>query len=116
MVAQNELRNSVDRQNANDQANATELNCYIAQIDQLRREMKKLKEKNNRLKAQTNRSKGAYECCICMDTTSDTKKLAVLVPCGHTACEECSPRMQGGPCPTCRRNSTYSVVVQGIYK
>ena len=86
------------------------------QAEQMGREMEKLTEENNGLKAQTNRSKGAYDCCICMEKTSDTKKLAVLVPCGHTVCEECSPRMQGQPCPTCRRVSTYSVVVQGIYE
>ena len=80
------------------------------------RDMEKLATENNTLKAQNNRSKGAYDCCICMEKTSDTKKLAALIPCGHTVCEECAPRMQGQPCPTCRANCTYSVVVQGIYQ
>ena len=79
------------------------------------RDMKKLAEENNGLKAQNNRSKGAYDCCICMEKTSDERKLAVLVPCGHTVCEECAPTMQGRACGICRRNSTYSVIVQGIY-
>ena len=75
-----------------------------------------LKAQNDELKAQNNRSKGAYDCSICMEKTSDTKKLAVLVPCGHTVCEECAPRLQGQPCPSWRRVSTYSVNVQGIYE
>ena len=96
------------------------------------RQLEKLAEENNGLKAQTkkalkkssealkkaqtNRSKGAYDCCICMEKTSDTNKLAVLLPCAHTICEDCSAMMQGQPCPKCRRNSTYSVVVQDIYE
>ena len=80
------------------------------------RDMEKLTEENNALKAQNNRSKGAYDCCICMEKTSDNRKLAVLIPCGHTVCEVCSPRMQGAACPSCRRVSTYSVVVHGIYE
>ena len=80
------------------------------------RDMEKLTEENNTLKAQNNRSRGAYDCCICMEKTSNDRKLAVLVPCGHTVCEECTEPLQGHPCPKCRRNSTYSVVVQGIYE
>ena len=86
------------------------------QAEQMGREMEKLTQENYGLKAQTNRNKGAYNCYICMDKTSNTNKLTVLVPCGHTVCEECSPTMQGRPCLTCRRNCTYSVVVQGIYE
>ena len=67
-------------------------------------------------KSQKNRSVGVYECCICLEETSDKRKLAVLVPCGHTVCEECSSKMPGRPCPTCRRQCTYSVTVQGIYE
>ena len=67
-------------------------------------------------KSQKNRSVGVYECCICLEETSDKRKLAVLVPCGHTVCEECSSKMPGQPCPTCRRQCTYSVTVQGIYE
>lgn len=37
MVAQNELRDSVDRQHANDQALATELNRYQSQIEHFRK-------------------------------------------------------------------------------
>lgn len=85
------------------------------QAEQMGRDMEKLAEENNGLKAQNNRSKGAYDCCICMEKTSDERKLAVLVPCGHTVCEECAPTMQGRACGICRRNSTYSVIVQGIY-
>ena len=75
-----------------------------------------LKAQNDELKAQNNRSKGAYDCCICMEKTSDERKLALLVPCGHTVCEVCAPGMQGRPCAICRVNNTYSVVVQGIYQ
>ena len=78
--------------------------------------MEKLITENNALKAQNNRSKGAYNCCICLEKTSYNRKLAVLIPCGHTVCEACSPRMQGQVCPLCRQRSTDSVVVQGIYE
>ena len=37
MVAQNELRDARDRQNANDQAIATELNRYQSQIEHFRK-------------------------------------------------------------------------------
>ena len=67
-------------------------------------------------KSQKNRSAGVYECCICLEETSDKRKLAVLVPCGHTVCEECSSKMPGRSCPTCRRQCTYSVTIQGIYE
>ena len=80
------------------------------------REMEALTEENDGLKAQNSRSMGAYDCCICMEKTSDERKLALLVPCGHTVCEECAPGMQGRPCAICRVNNTYSVVVQGIYQ
>ena len=80
------------------------------------RELEKLIGENNTFRAQNNRSKGAYDCCICMEKTSNNRKLAVLIPCGHTVCEECTEPLQGHPCPKCRRNSTYSVVVQGIYE
>ena len=66
-------------------------------------------------KSQKKQSSGVYECCICLEETSDERKLAVLVPCGHTVCEECSTKMPGRPCPTCRRQCTYSITVQGIY-
>ena len=80
------------------------------------REIEQMARENNTLKAQNNRSKGAYDCCICMGKTSDTKKLAALIPCGHTVCEDCAPNMQGRQCAICRVNSTYSVVIHGIYQ
>ena len=59
--------------------------------------------------------KEAKDCCICLEDTSNARKLALLVPCGHTVCEECSPKILGAPCPTCRRICTQSIVGQGIY-
>ena len=73
-------------------------------------------DKNKLLKELTNRKKGVYECCICLEETSDERKLAALVPCGHTVCEDCSPKMPGRLCPTCRRNCTHCIVVHGIYE
>ena len=57
----------------------------------------------------------ANECCICLEETSGERKIAALIPCGHTVCEECSPNMLGQPCPYCRLICTSRIIVQGIY-
>ena len=51
-----------------------------------------------------------------MEETSDKRKLAALIPCGHTVCEDCAPEMIGRPCPICRKNCPNFVVVEGIYE
>ena len=65
------------------------------------REIERMVTENNTLEAQNNRSKGAYDCYVCMEKTSDSRKQAALIPCGHTVCEECAPQVQGQPCPEC---------------
>ena len=79
-------------------------------------DIERMVTENNTLKAQNNRSKGAYDCCICMELTSDSRKLAALIPCGHTVCEDCAPLMQGRQCAICRINCSYSIVLQDIYE
>ena len=51
-----------------------------------------------------------------MEETSDERKLAALIPCGHTVCEVCAPEIIDRPCPACRQNCAYFVALQGIYE
>jgi hypothetical protein len=46
------------------------------------------------------------DCCVCFEKKSNgTSRWEVaLVPCGHTFCSECSPRLE--KCPTCRARVT----------
>ena len=78
------------------------------------REIERMVTENNTLEAQNNRSKGAYDCYVCMEKTSDSRKQAALIPCGHTVCEDCAETMQGRPCPICLANCTKIVVLEDI--
>ena len=75
-----------------------------------------MKAENIRIEGARLAQQIANECCICLEETSDKRKIAALIPCGHTVCEECSPNMLGQPCPYCRLNCTSRIIVQGIYE
>jgi len=46
------------------------------------------------------------ECVVCLSAPA----VMALVPCGHQcACEQCSPILEGEPCPICRNLVTTSM-------